>query len=262
MRKKPTVKDLFDLKGKRQLTQVFVENTGEALASEEAGIDMIVAMGDITKACRAVAPTTFITGAISYGECASPTEAIRRGFEIWEAGADAIYACMPPDWVREMAHQGLPVVGHVGLVPQKRTWLGGFKAQGKTAASAMRIYRDTLAFQDAGAIGVEMEVVPERVASEIAKRVDILVISMGAGPQDVQYLFASDILGTHTGHYPRHAKKYCDLHAERARLHRMSVDALRSYGEDVASGGLFQPERIVPIQDEEFEKFMDCVDRP
>lgn len=261
MRKKPTVKELFELKGKRQLTQVFVENIDEARASEEAGIDMFVCMGDVTKAFREVAPTTFITGAIAYGECASPTEAIRRGFQIWDAGADAIYACMPPDWVREMAHQGLPVVGHVGLVPQKRTWLGGFKAQGKTAESAMKIYQDTLAFQEAGAIGVEMEVVPERVASEISKRADILVISMGAGPQDVQYLFACDILGTHNGHYPRHARKYCDLHSERERLHRMSVDALKSYREEVASGALFQPERIVPIRDEEFEKFMQAVER-
>lgn len=85
---------------------------------------------------------------------------------------------------------------------------------------------------------------------------------MGAGPQDVQYLFACDILGTHTGHYPRHARKYCDLHAERERLQRMSVDALRRYSEDVASGELFQPDRIVTIQDNEFEKSMAEVDRP
>lgn len=261
MRTKPTVKELLALKGQRQLTQVFVENLDEARATEEAGLDMLVAMGNITAAVREVAPTVFITGAIEYGEVASETEAVRRGFEIWNAGADAIYACMNTGWIAAMAREGLPVAGHVGLVPQKRTWLGGFKAQGKTAEIALKVYRDTLAHQEAGAIGVEMEVVPNRIATEIAKRVDIMVISMGAGAQDVQYLFACDILGTHDGHYPRHAKKYCDLMAERQRLHQMSVDALRSYHEEVASGQLFTPERLVPVKDEEFEKFMDEVDK-
>ena len=62
MRRKPAVKDLPNLEGKRQHTQVFVENTGEARDSGQAGIEMIVAMGGITKACREVAPNTSITG--------------------------------------------------------------------------------------------------------------------------------------------------------------------------------------------------------
>ena len=87
--------------------------------------------------------------------------------------------------------------------PYRSSWFGGFKAVGKTAKEALDVYEKTLAYQEAGAIAVEMEVVPHQVASEISKRVDILVISMGSGAGcDAQYLFATDILGSNTGHVP------------------------------------------------------------
>ena len=261
-KKKLTVKDIFDLKGKRQLTEVFVSTAEEAAACEAAGIDMLVTMGgDMLRAVRDAAPNTFVTGALEYGKVVSATDAVTQAFERMNAGADAVYARMSPEWLREMAKEHIPVVGHVGMIPQIRTWWGGFKAVGKTADEALRVYQHTLAHQEAGCIGVEMEVVPARIAAEIAKRVDICVLSMGSGDGcDAQYLFSCDILGMNQGHVPRHAKVYGNLHAELDRIQRLRTEAYLGYKNDVDAGSYATPTNTVPVDDREFEKFLSEID--
>ena len=153
------------------------------------------------------------------------------------------------------------MVGHVGLIPQKRTWTGGFRAVGKTADEAMRVYRHTLAHQEAGAIGVEMEVVPHQIAAEIAKRVKLLVISMGSGSGcDAQYLFGMDILGTHRNHIPRHAKVYRDFYREFERLQAERIAAFKEYAADVQSGSFPTANQQVEVKEEEYEKFINALD--
>ena len=147
------------------------------------------------------------------------------------------------------------------LVPYRSSWFGGFKAVGKTAEEALDVYQKTLAYQKAGAIAVEMEVVPHQVASEISKRVDILVISMGSGSGcDAQYLFATDILGTNTGHVPRHAKQYRDFKAEYARLHGEAVAAFNEFKKDVTNQSYPEAKHNVSMKAAEYETFMKAVD--
>lgn len=258
-----TVKELLDLKGQRQLTEVLVTMPEEAAACEAAGIDLLVTgLGGRAKEIREAAPNTFLTLGLRYGECASAEEAIRAGFKALDAGADAVYACMSTDFIAAMAREGIPVVGHVGLIPQKRTWTGGFRAVGKTAEQALWVYQHTLAHQEAGAIGVEMEVVPHPIAAEITKRVKLLVISMGSGPDcDAQYLFAMDILGAHRNHIPRHAKVYRDFYSEMQRLQTERIAAFKEYAADVQTGAFPGNGNVVDIKDEEYEKFMAAVDR-
>lgn len=118
-----------------------------------------------------------------------------------EKGADAIYSSLSPYLIFSMTREKIPVIGHVGYVPYRKSWYGKARAVGKTVDEAMWVYRQTLEFQDAGAIGVEMEIVPNAIADEIAKRVDILILSMGSGTGgDVQFLFSTDLLGTNTCH--------------------------------------------------------------
>lgn len=261
---KLTIKDLFDAKkAGRQLTQVLALDADEASACEAAGIDMLITgPGQMLDTCRAAAPNTFLSGGILYGDVASETEAIRAGLNmITKQGADAIYAYVALDWVHAMNANGIPVVGHVGLIPHTCSRTGGFKAVGKTADQALQVYRDTLAWQEAGAIGVEFEVVPHKIAAEVAKRVDILVISMGSGHGDVQYLFGCDILGTSPGHVPRHAKQFVDLKPELERIQQMRVDAFKAFKADVATEAFPTPAQVVDITDEEFDKFMTQVDK-
>jgi 3-methyl-2-oxobutanoate hydroxymethyltransferase len=260
---KLTVKDIFDLKGKRQFTEVYVSNSAEASACEAAGIDMIVTSeNNDVKAIRAAAPNTFFTiGFIGSSEYATADDAVRFGFKALGNGADAIYAGVSLKSVEAMANEAIPVVGHVGFIPYKSSWFGGFKAVGKTFDSALKVYQRTLAYQEAGAIGVEMEIVPHQIASEISKRVKIMVLSMGSGTGcDGQYLFATDILGTNTGHVPRHAKSYRNLKAEYERLHKETIGAFADFKADVASGGYPQANHVVEVKDEEYRKFLKSLD--
>src|SRR6185295_17842533 len=140
--------------------------------------------------------------------------------------------------------------------PSKRTWTGGFKAVGKTADSAMQIFNAVKAYESVGAFGAEIEVVPSEVASEISKRTTLFMVSMGAGTGcDAQYLFAEDVLGSNTGHYPRHAKRYRDFAAENARLQKERIAAFSEFAGDVKSGAYPGAGHEVAITPDEMKSF-------
>ncbi len=225
-----TVKELLACKGQRKLTQVNVHVAQEAAACEAAGIDMIITWErSPIPEFRAAAPDTFFTVGLVYGTYVNPDQAKRAAFDAMEKGADAIYCPMSLPVVEALANEAIPVHGHVGFVPYKKTWTGGFKAVGKTASEALEVYKRAKAYQDAGAIAIEVELVPVPVATEITRRLSILTVAMGAGSGcDAQYLFAKDILGYNDGHIPRHAKTYRNHGAEYARLHQ---DAIAAFGE-------------------------------
>ena len=256
---KLSVKELLAMKGERQLTQVFVTTPEEAHACEEAGIDLVIASErSDSPAIRAAAADTFLTIGLVFGDYSSADEAVRGGFRALRDGADAVYAGVGLGSVRAMANEGIPVVGHVGLVPHKRTWFGGLRPVGKTAAEAFEVYERTQAYEAAGAIAVEMELVPHRIAAEISKRVSIVVLSMGSGTGcDGQYLFATDILGANTGHVPRHAKVYRDFKAEYERLYGDSVAAFSEFRSDVESGAFPADEHLVGVDEAEYEAFLE-----
>ena len=262
MKKKLTIKDIVDLKGKRQLTEVHPKSEEECRACEVAGIDMLIVEEDVEMVRRG-APNTFLTvGAMTPEVACSDAGAIRVGIDRMQRGADAVYTGQSIERVRAMAREKLPVVGHVGLVPYRNSWYGGMRAVGKTASEALSVYREVLAYQDAGAIAIEMEVVPEKIASEISRRVDITVISLGSGLGcDAQYLFACDILNITDGHIPRHAKTYTDLQPELARIQEMRVNAFKAFHEDVIGNRFPEPKHSIKIEDREFDTFMSEIDR-
>ncbi|MFL5962037.1 MAG: 3-methyl-2-oxobutanoate hydroxymethyltransferase [Gaiellaceae bacterium] len=114
--------------------------------------------------------------------------------------------------VRALTDAGIPVMGHIGLTPQTATMLGGFKAQGRTAAKAVQLYEDALALQAAGCFSIVLEAVPSPVAARITEALDIPTIGIGAGPDcDGQVLVWHDLLGLYEGHAPRFVKQYADL---------------------------------------------------
>ena len=81
---------------------------------------LITVGGEQARKIRAAAPNTFYTMGILYGDCASSTKAVRAGFAFLKDGVDALYACMSIPYIAAMAQEGIPVVGHMGLVPQQR----------------------------------------------------------------------------------------------------------------------------------------------
>jgi len=259
---KLTVADLFAGKGKVQRTQIFTMDPVEAAAAEAAGIEMIVTAGPKVAEVRKAAPGVFLTGGLVGNHAISEEKAVGAAYDVMNAGGDAVYTSANLQRVSEMAREHIPVVGHVGYVPYRKTWFGKARAVGKTADEAMKVYQDTKRYEEAGAIGVEIEIVPAAVCDEIAKRTGILIISMGAGTGgDAQYLFATDVLGTNAGHVPRHAKQYADLHAEMQRLQQMRVEAFAGLKADVDSGAYPQPEHVLSIDDDELKSFMSELDQ-
>ena len=261
-RTKPTVADLIAGKGKRQLSDIFVLSIDEVRAVEEAGLDMMCLPDEtMSREVREAAPTTFIIAALAYGVHATTDEYLRIGFEMYRLGADAVYCAAGLDTVARLAAEGLAVVGHIGFIPTHRTWYGGYRATGKTAESALRVWRQARALEDAGAFAAEMELVPEAVAAEISQRSSLLLISMGSGAGcDAQYLFSMDILGTNTGHYPRHSKKYRDFRSEFERLHAERVAAYGEYGADVSSGAYPAEGHKLGIDEAELARFIEALD--
>jgi len=150
--------------------------------------------------------------------------------------------------LRAITEAGVPVVGHLGLTPQSATKLGGFKAQGRTADAAKRLYDDALALQEAGAFAIVLEAVPAPVAARVTEALRVPTIGIGAGADcDGQVLVWHDLLGLYEGKAPRFVKRYADLGAEAKR-------ALQAYVEDVRERRFPEEQHTYAIPEEELEE--------
>lgn len=260
---KLSVHELMASKGKRKWLQLHVDSPAEGAAAVEAGIRVISCEPDHNlEALRRAAPEAFLSAGMPHGAVATLDEAVRLGFEILRRGADAVYCSHSPKFVEAMARESIPVTGHVGLVPNKAAWTG-FRAIGKTADEALRVIRDVRDLENAGAAFLEVEVIPVELAEHITRTTPLITMGMGCGTAcDTQYLFSCDVLGTHTGHFPRHAKRYADFAALEAEVQAKRVAAFRAFAEDVEQGGYPEAGHMVRMPSAELEAFAKAVQRP
>ena len=257
-RQKPTIANLRAHKGRGQMTMLRVMTLDEAAAAEQAGIDIVSVPADLVThpRYREVAPTLFSMTGVTHLEAGTRDDYLRWACKVMNAGADAVYCSGSLATIEHVAREHIPVVGHVGLVPSRATWTGGMKAVAKTAQTALALLNEIRAYESAGAFAVEIEVVPVEVATEISRRVGILLWSMGAGPGcDAQYLFAEDILGANRGHMPRHSKVYRNFAAEYDRLQAERVAAFREFIADVGSNAYPEDKHQVKMNPTELEEF-------
>jgi 3-methyl-2-oxobutanoate hydroxymethyltransferase len=257
MSRRTTVHDLQSQKGRRKWLQLHVDSAPEAAAAVEAGIEILSCEPDHNlEPIRAAAPLAFLSVGMPHGAVASPDEAVRLGFQMLTRGADSIYCSHSPRFIEAMAQEGIPVTGHVGLVPNRATWTN-FRAVGKTPEEALKVLRAVRDLENAGAAAIEVEVVPVRLADHLTRATPMITMGMGCGSAcDTQYLFSSDVLGTHTGHYPRHAKKYADFVALEAALQDKRVAAFRAFADDVAKAGYPQPQHQIGMDSDDFDRFL------
>ena len=150
---------------------------------------------------------------------------------------------------RAIVRSGIPVMGHVGLTPQTVNALGGFKTQGKTAASAARVAEEALALQAAGCFALVFEAVPAQIAKALVPRLDVPVIGIGAGPAtDGQVLVFHDLLGITQGHVPKFVKRY-------AEAGEAMVDGVKTYADEVRSRTFPAPEHTYSVEPDELAAF-------
>jgi 3-methyl-2-oxobutanoate hydroxymethyltransferase len=127
--------------------------------------------------------------------------------------------------IRAIVAAGIPVVGHIGLTPQKVNQLGGFRTQGKSAAAARTLIEDAHALEDAGCHMLVLEAIPDRLAELITGRLSIPTIGIGAGPAcGGQVLVTHDLLGLTDGSAPKFVKRYANFHDEMARAFTAYID--------------------------------------
>jgi 3-methyl-2-oxobutanoate hydroxymethyltransferase len=169
-----------------------------------------------------------------------------------EGGADAVKiegAGPSLARVKALVGAGIPVMGHVGLTPQSATMLGGFKAQGRTAAKARQLLADARALEAAGCFAVVLEAVPAEVARRVSDTLHVPTIGIGAGPDcDGQVLVWHDLLGLSDRRPARFVKRYADVGSEIRR-------ALEAYAEDVRSGDFPAAEHTYTIPADELALF-------
>tara|TARA_Y200000002_G_scaffold182124_1_gene150241 strand:- start:588 stop:1412 length:825 start_codon:yes stop_codon:yes gene_type:complete len=268
MKKKLTVYDMLKLKGVRQIHEVYVNNVEEAIAAEEAGIDMICTAYDMphhgifgklddVKRIREAAPNTHLMSAAPEKSYATADEAVRAAYKLLSIGCDSFYTNNSSSIIKNLRKEKVPVISHVGLIPGHVNWIGGFRAVGKNAKEAIEVLEHALELDEAGAIGLEVEVVPPKVAEIITKKVKLLTISMGSGSGcDGQYLFSQDILGYNTGHVPRHSRVYRNFKKEFDKLHSERVSAYKEFIKDTNNKNFNDPKITIGIEDREYENFL------
>ena len=260
---RPTVRDLLDARGSHQFAMLRVETIEEAEAAARAGVELLSVPPAMLhdSRFREAAPDCFAFPGQNFYEIGGTEDFLRWAFPLYAQGADGFYCSGSLATVRALAEHGLPVCGHVGLIPSKRTWTGGFKAVGKTLETAQLVWNQCRALEEAGAFAVEIEVVPHSITQAIAEKTGLFLISMGAGRGGhAQYLFSDDVLGQNRGHIPRHAKVYADFAAEHDRLQALRIDAMSRFARDVHDGDYPAPQHLVDCDPAVVESFRDWLD--
>ncbi len=129
--------------------------------------------------------------------------------------------------VHFLTERGVPVMGHVGLMPQSVNRLGGFRAQGRTEESAAKIVADAKAIAEAGAFSVVVEGVIEPLGRTITDAIDVPTIGIGASPAcDGQILVTEDVIGLFDDFTPKFAKRFANIGV-------MIAEAAAEYASDV-----------------------------
>jgi 3-methyl-2-oxobutanoate hydroxymethyltransferase len=214
----------------------------------------------LTRAVTRAARHPLVVGDLPFGTYeVSDEQALASSIRmIKEGGADVIKlegAGRMVSRVRAIADSNIGVMGHVGLTPQSATKLGGFKAQGRTAEAAKKLYDDALALQEAGAFAVVLEAVPAPVAAQVSAALDVPTIGIGAGADtDGQVLVWHDMLGMYAGRTPRFVKRYAEIADEIG-------EAVARYASDVRSGAFPEDKHTYGISDEELAQFEQLLTR-
>ena len=280
-RKKRSIQEIRDSKSSgEKMVYMSVPDYTAAKWAETAGIDVAV-VGDSlamiahghpntipatmdmmvmhAAAIRRGAPATFVLGCMPYQSYNTVDRALTNATRFMQdAGSDAV----KPQGGKSQAHilkalvdAGIPTASHIGLTPHTIAMFGGFRIQGRTAVTAMKILEDALAIQDAGCFMLEFEAVPAKIAAVISKQLEIPTIGIGAGVgTDGQILLCHDLLGVFTDFKPKFTKRY-------ANLTEVAVNGIKAYIADVKGGSFPDDDHSYGVDEKEYEIFLNLVEK-
>lgn len=273
-----TILDVRSAKNKRKLAMVTAYDTPSARIVDRAGVDMVlvgdslgmvmlgrkdtlsVTLDEMIHHCRAVvqgmhhalviADMPFMT--YEPGPEAALANAARL---VRESGVRAVKlegAFLPQ--VRALVGAGIPVMGHIGLTPQRSAQLGGFKVQGKRADAARALLDEAAALEEAGCFSIVLEAIPAPLAKAVTDRVSVPTIGIGAGAGcDGQVLVLHDMIGLYNAFTPRFVKRYAELGA-------LMEQAVRDYADEVRGGTFPTPAHSFGMDEEELARLEALLD--
>ena len=280
-KKKRTIQEIRDSKTSgEKMVYMSVPDYTSAKWAEMAGVDVAV-VGDSlamiahghastipatmdmmamhAASVRRGAPATFTLGCMPYQSYYSVDLALRNATRFMqEGGCDAV----KPQGGKSQAHilkalvdAGIPTASHIGMTPHTVAVFGGFRIQGKTAETAMKILEDAFAIQDAGCFMLEFEAVPAKMAALISQQLEIPTIGIGAGVgTDGQILLCHDLLGVFTDFKPKFTKRF-------ANLTEVAVKGITQYIAEVKAGTFPDDDHSYGVDEKEFEKFATLVEK-
>ncbi|KAL4748691.1 3-methyl-2-oxobutanoate hydroxymethyltransferase [Aspergillus terricola var. indicus] len=282
-RKKVTMQTLRNLYKKGEpITMLTAHDFPSAHVADAAGMDMIlvgdslamVALGmqdtsevtldDMLVHCRSVAraaQSAFTVSDLPMGSYeVSPEQALQSAIRIVKEGRVQGIKLeggeeMAPA-IKRITTAGIPVVGHIGLTPQRQNALGGFRVQGKSTTGALKLLKDALAVQEAGAFMVVIEAVPPEIASIVTRKLSVPTIGIGAGNGcSGQVLVQIDMTGNFPpGRFlPKFVKQYANVWNEALR-------GIQQYREEVKCRAYPSEQHTYPIPKEELVEFQKAVD--
>lgn len=243
------IEQLRRLKGVKKVVMLTAYDYQMAKILDDAGVDIIlvgdslgmvvlghentksVTMADMIRHTEAVARgamSALIVGDMPIATYNNVEDALRNARSLMDAGADAVkLEGDKPEVTKALISSGIPVMGHVGLLPQTADQL---KVRGKKRSEAERIYEDALYLDGLGVFSIVLECIPLRLARRITEAVKSMTIGIGAGAHcDGQVLVVNDLLGMEEGFKPKHVKRY-------AHLSKNISDAVQRFIEEVRSG--------------------------
>ncbi|MDI6859298.1 MAG: 3-methyl-2-oxobutanoate hydroxymethyltransferase [Methanocellales archaeon] len=253
-RDKITVPRLMEMKRSgKKITMLTAYDYPLAEILDEAGIDILlvgdslgnvilgyentipVTMEDVihhTKAVSRGVTNALVVSDMPFMSYFSREEALRNAGRLIQAGAEAVKlegGLAFEDKIRALTEVGIPVMGHVGLMPQSIHQMGGYKVQGRTPEAAKKILNDAKAVERVGAFSIVLEGMPSNLAKKITEELKIPTIGIGAGAHcDGQVLVTHDLLGFYD-FAPRFVKRY-------ANLRKVILEASKEYKKEVEEG--------------------------
>ena len=281
VRKKRTIQEIYASKQTgEKMVYMSVPDYTSAKWAETAGVDVAV-IGDSlamiahghtntipasmdmmvmhAAGIRRGAPNTFLLGCMPYQSYNTIDRALTNSTRFMqEAGSDAVKpqgGKSQAHILRAMVDAGIPTASHIGMTPHTVAVFGGFKVQGRTAETAMKILEDAFAIQDAGCFMLEFEAVPAKIAAIISQQLEIPTIGIGAGVgTDGQILLCHDLLGVFSDFKPKFTKRY-------ANLTEVAVDGIKKYIADVKGGTFPDDEHSYSVDEKEYDKFLSLVEK-
>lgn len=278
VKKKVSVNDILAAKGREKIAVLTAYDYSTALICDRAGLDILlvgdsagmvvlgytstvpVGMLEMLMLCRAVAKgakRAMIVGDMPFGSYQpSPNVAVENAVQLIKAGCDAVKlegGLEIIGTIKAIVDAGIPVMGHIGLKPQTSSLWEGYRLQGRTKESAMKLIVDAKALEKAGVCSIVLEMVASEVASEITQSLSVPTIGIGSGAGcDGQVLVLHDMLGIYEDIKPKFVKRY-------AELSKSILDAISHYTNDVKAGKFPEEPNTFHMSPEELAGLRDAL---